>query len=89
MLESYIESRLKAGVEGKGGKCLKFVTPGMRGAPDRIVLLAGKCEFVETKTPVGRLDPIQKAYHKLLRRLGFRVWVLDSIEKVNLYLDGI
>lgn len=90
MLESYIESRLKAGVEKLGGKCLKFTTPGMRGAPDRIVLLPpGQVWFVETKAPRGYLDPIQKAYHRHLIALGFRVSVLWTIGQINFFLNDI
>lgn len=89
MLESYIESKLRSGVEKLGGKCLKFVTPGKRGAPDRIVLLRGKTVFVETKTPAGRLEPIQKAYHRELQEAGFKVQVIKTIEQVNFFLNDI
>mgnify|MGYP001603998362 CR=1 FL=1 len=52
MRESGIEKRLKKEIEKIGGKALKFVSPGVIGVPDRIVLLPhGKIIFVELKAP--------------------------------------
>lgn len=87
-MEKQIEQYLKTGVEKLGGECLKFVTPGKDGAPDRIILWPrGRCEFVETKQPTGRLSPLQRAYHKQLRGLGFQVYVLRTRDQVTDYLE--
>ena len=52
MLESVIESRLRQEAKKRGGMALKFVSPGMNGVPDRIVLMpGGKMAFVELKAP--------------------------------------
>lgn len=52
MLERVIESRLRQEAKKRGGMALKFVSPGMNGVPDRIVLLpGGKVAFVELKAP--------------------------------------
>lgn len=89
-VEKHIEQYLKTGVEKLGGECLKLVTPGKDGAPDRLILWPwGKCEFVETKQPHGRLSPLQLAYRKRLRRLGFKVYVLWTKEEVKSYLNEI
>lgn len=37
MREYKVEDRLAEGVEALGGTCEKFVTPGKRGPPDRII----------------------------------------------------
>lgn len=89
-MEKQIEQYLKTGVEKLGGLCLKFATPGKQGAPDRIVLWPGRvCHFIETKAPGGRLSPLQLAYHKQLRGLGFAVWILWDKDEVKDYLNEI
>lgn len=48
MLESKIENKLKLEVKKHGGMALKFVSPGVAGVPDRIVLIPnGRIVFVE------------------------------------------
>ena len=52
MRENEIERYLKKRVETEGGKCWKWVSPGRRGVPDRMVLLpGGRLLFVELKAP--------------------------------------
>lgn len=81
MLESRVENKLKDSVKAKGGKCLKFVSPGMRGVPDRICLYpGGKIIFVETKAPDGKPEPLQLKRHEELRALGFDVRVVNTLE---------
>ena len=41
MRESEIERRLAVSVKRLGGMAVKFVSPGLDGVPDRIVLLPG------------------------------------------------
>lgn len=83
MEEQKIERRLRKEIELIGGKALKFVSPGVSGVPDRIVLLpGGKLIFVELKAPGKKLSPIQEVRKKGLEKLGFKVKVIDSIEKV-------
>lgn len=58
--------------------------------PDRIVLLpGGHMAFVEVKAPGRKPRPLQTARHRLLRALGFRVYVLDSIEQITVILSQI
>lgn len=83
MEEQKIERRLRKEIELISGKALKFVSPGVSGVPDRIVLLpGGKLIFVELKAPGKKLSPIQEVRKKELEKLGFKVKVIDSIEKV-------
>ena len=52
ILEKDIEKRLVREVKKLGGLCLKWVSPGNSGVPDRIVLMpGGKAIFVELKRP--------------------------------------
>ena len=90
MREKQIEKKLIVEVKKKGGICPKWVSPGFDGVPDRIVLLPGrKFGFVEVKAPGERPRPLQVARHKLLQRLGFRVYVLDSVSQIGGIIDEI
>lgn len=73
-----------------GGIAPKFVSPGYDGMPDRIVLLpGGRMGFVEVKAPGEKPRPLQLARHGMLRRLGFRVFVLDDETQIGGMLDEI
>ena len=79
--EKEIERKLKHRVEGKGGLCLKFISPGWDGAPDRICLWpGGRVEFYEFKRPGAKPRPLQLRRLEQLRRLGFKAEVIDSKE---------
>lgn len=83
-MEKQIEKHLVEAVEQLGGLCVKFPPLFFRGFPDRIVLLpGGAVVFVETKAPGRRPRLIQRKVHDRLRRLGFQVEVLDSVESVD------
>lgn len=90
MREKAIEQKLSLMVKKRGGICPKFVSPGYDGMPDRIVLLPG-CHFafVEVKAPGEKPRPLQIARHKLLTRLGFKVYVLDDESQIGGILDEI
>lgn len=88
--ESKIEKRLKKEIELIGGKALKFVSPGMSGVPDRIVLLPhGRIIFVELKAPGKKPRPIQIKRIKELKDLGFDVRVIDSIDGVKNFIEEV
>jgi hypothetical protein len=90
MREKQIEKKLITEVKKRGGICPKWVSPGFDGVPDRIVLLPrGKVAFVEVKAPGEKPRPLQVSRHKLLRRLGFRVYVLDDMSQIGGILDEI
>lgn len=77
--ESIVEKHLTAAVKAAGGIAYKFVSPGRRSVPDRIVLLpGGRIIFVECKAPgkAPRADQLRE--HERLRALGFTVVILDS-----------
>ena len=58
--------------------------------PDRMMLLpGGKIGFVEVKAPGENPRPLQMARHRLLLRLGFRVYVLDGVEQIGGMVDEI
>ena len=90
MREKEIEKKLTLEAKKRGGLALKFVSPGFDGMPDRIVLMPeGKMAFVEVKAPGRHPRPLQMARHKLLRGLGFLVFVLDDESQIGGILDAI
>ena len=90
MREKTIEQHLVKAVKNSGGIAPKLVSPGFDGMPDRLVLLpGGKIGFVEVKAPGKKPRPLQVARHGLLRRLGFKVYVLDDPEQIGGILDEI
>jgi hypothetical protein len=90
MREKVIEQKLVLEVKKRGGICPKWVATGFDGMPDRIVLLPrGKFAFVEVKAPGQKPRPLQESRHRLLRRLGFRVCILDGAEQIGGILDEI
>lgn len=90
MKEKTIEHDLVMEAKRVGGLALKFVSPGFAGVPDRMVLLqGGKMGFVEVKAPGKHPRPLQEARHRLLRRLGFKVYVLDGVEQIGIILREI
>ena len=84
MREKDLERKLVAGVKAGGGICPKWVSPGFDGVPDRIVLMPpGRIAFVEVKAPGRKPRPLQRSRHQLLRRMGFRVYVLDNETQIQ------
>jgi len=90
MQEKTIERKLVQAVKTMGGIAPKFISPGFDGMPDRIVLLPnGRTSFVEVKRHGEKPRPLQEARHGLLRRLGFKVYILDDAEKIGGILNEI
>ncbi|ASB90850.1 MULTISPECIES: VRR-NUC domain-containing protein [Bacillus] len=85
--ESQLERLLKRKVESLGGQALKFVSPGMSGVPDRLVLIpGGRAVFAEMKAPGKNLRPLQEKRKRDLESLGFTVCKLDSRETIDAFI---
>jgi hypothetical protein len=90
MQEKVIERKLKVEVKKSGGMAVKFVSPGLAGMPDRLVLLpGGRCGFVELKAPGKKLRPLQVKRKHQLEALGFLVYCIDDREQIGGVLDEI
>lgn len=88
--ESRIERMLTSQVKKLGGMAVKFVSSGLDGVPDRIVLLPdGKMAFVELKAPGKKLRALQEKRKRQLEALGFPVYVIDRLEQIGGVLDEI
>jgi len=90
MNESQIERRLVEGVKAIGGMCIKFVSPGTPGVPDRIIITAtGRIIFAELKAETGRLSKIQRYTIGEMQKRGADVRVVKGIEGVKNLLAEI
>ena len=90
MLEKEIELQLAKAVKKLGGLAVKFISPSFDGMPDRLVLLPyGRMAFVEVKAPAKKPRALQLVRHEMLRRLGFRVYILDAIEHIEEIINDI
>ena len=82
--ERSVERALVQAAHAAGGVARKLLTPGVRGAPDRLVLLpGGVVRFVECKGRGGRLSASQCREHARLRALGCEVWVVWTVEEAR------
>ncbi len=82
--EKITERYLCKKVKELGGLCRKFVSPSVRGAPDRLCMLPfGLIFFVEVKSEGRVPTAIQELEHSNLRSVGQRVYVVSTKEEVN------
>lgn len=81
--EAYVEDYLVEQAEKIGFLCPKFVSPGNSGVPDRILIGNGHTVFVETKSKVGKLRPLQQYRIKELKKRGATVYVINTRKQVN------
>jgi hypothetical protein len=86
MLEKDVEQALVRRVKALGGLCEKFVSPGRRSVPDRIITLpGGEIIFVECKAPGKVPSELQESDHKRRRSLGCDVRVIDTKDKADAF----
>lgn len=90
MQEKLIERKLRDEIKNLGGTALKFASPYHRGVPDRIVLMpGGKIYFVELKSTGKKPSLLQATTIEHLRALGFTVFIIDSQDKLNEFIDHV
>lgn len=90
MREKETEHKLVKAVKASGGIAPKLVSPGFDGMPDRLILLpGGVMAFAELKAPGKKPRPLQLARHRLLRNLGFKVYIIDDPEQITKMLATI
>ena len=86
--ERDIERKLKREVEKVGGICFKFLS-SVSGVPDRLCLFpGGDAVFVETKRKGEKPRPLQERQIEKIRKLGFRVEVIDSEQGIEELLNS-
>ena len=88
--EKALEAKLRDRVKAAGGLALKVSSQHYTGLPDRMALMpGGRITFAEMKTTGQKPTKVQQARHEELRRLGIEVFVIDTTEKINEFMDHI
>lgn len=87
--ESAIERTFTKKVAQAGGKAIKFVSPGLRGVMDRLVLKrGGHVAFAEIKKPGEIPDPLQRKRREEFEAMGFPVYTIDSLAAIEKFIDN-
>ena len=85
--ETKVEKYLDQCVRGLCGLTRKWVSPGVDGVPDRIVIIPGAgVWFVEVKTSDGRLSDCQKREHIRLKDAGANVVTVYGHDGVDEFI---
>lgn len=85
--EKQVEQYLRDSVISLGGLCLKWVSPGQRGVPDRIVLIpSGRIAFVEVKNDAGKPTELQTRMLEKLTDRGFIAAIVHNRQEVDAFL---
>lgn len=85
-LEKSIENVLRKAVEDEGGVCLKWVCPGHRGVPDRMILFPGGIiAFVELKRPGAKVKAggLQEWWREKIQSFGFPCYEISTAEEAR------
>ena len=90
MQESDIESYLRRKAKEQGAMPMKFVSPGLRGVPDRCLAFpGGLMVFVELKAPGEKPRKQQEYRMQQLRNRGFIVKVIDDRSGVDQLIEEV
>lgn len=82
--EKLLEKKLNSEIKRLGGMSIKLITIHLNGLPDRLCLLpGGRLFFSEIKTTKKKLRRLQKIIAGRLIKLGFKVYVIDSSDKIK------
>lgn len=82
--EKNIEKYLVGKVNEMGGMCIKIPAIHHAGIPDRLILIPmGIIFFAEIKTTKNKPRKLQLLVHRKLRKIGFRVEVIDTTQQIR------
>ena len=88
--EKVVEQKLVELTKLNGGMCIKLLSFHLLGLPDRLCIFPkSRLVFVELKTTKQKPRQIQLFMHDKIRKLGFRVEVVDTVEKVVELIEDI
>ena len=89
ILEGQVERYLYSKVRANYGLCMKFVSPGTTGVPDRIVIHRGRTMFVELKRPGGKPRPLQKEIARQMSAAGAMVYCISTTDQVDRFVNEL
>lgn len=87
--ESEIEKYLVDKVKDIGGLCMKWVSPGNSGVPDRIVIFDKGVYFIELKRPGESPRALQVETIRRLQRQDMIAFVIDEKLKIDKFIKMI
>lgn len=82
-LENKIKQESRGYLVSIGWKILHLVRVSDQGEPDTLCLKSGRIVFVEFKVPGEEPRPLQQYRIDELKRMGFTVFVLHSLEETK------
>ena len=85
-LEKDVEKRLHRKIKSIGGQSWKFVSINNRGVSDRIVLISGRCIFVELKRDGGKMSPLQKTFRDKVVANGGEFALVEGFDGVDRFV---
>ena len=90
MKEAELERWLGKQVRRLNGLCLKWVSPGTVGVPDRIIILpGGQAWFVELKQAGKQPTRSQEQVHRMLSARGARVRVVAGSMQAAEFIEEL
>lgn len=88
--EKAIERYLFDSVKMAGGVCLKYSNPNTVGYPDRVAIMPnGVTIWIELKSQGKKPSKVQSIRIESMRKLGHRVYVIDSKQGVDLMMSEL
>lgn len=87
--ERKLEAQLVAFCKKHGIYCRKWVSPGHRGVPDRILMYKEEILFLELKSPGEKVEPLQELEHRAIRKQGFEVHTVDHWTSIQRHMGQV
>lgn len=87
--ENKVERHLDSEIMKLGGITRKWVSPGVKGVPDRIVIVSGNVWFVEVKTVDGHLSSWQEREIKRLVSHGVVALAVYGVDGVDEFIEMV
>lgn len=87
--EGYVEDYLIKQAKAHNHLCFKFISPGIDGVPDRILIGNGKTIFIECKSAVGSLSKQQKKRINDMLGAGADVRKWHTREEIDAYFESL
>lgn len=89
--EKHYERQIFNAVGKKDGRAFKFVSPGTKGVPDRIIALnCGRTDYMEIKDDsVKELKGLQAYWQRFFEKRGHNYYFINSQAKVDAYINTL
>ena len=85
MKESQLQTQIKNRLTKHGWLVVKIISSSMNGIPDLMCIRKGVVMFLEIKTVVGVVAPLQEYVMKVLQSNGVHTRVVRCIDDVDVY----